>query len=184
MRRVVCLIGMTCLALAACGDDDGGGGTSTREQEYVDAAMESFDEEDLPFEEDEAECFAARFVDVVGVEAFEAADIEPEDFGDEDFDPAEAGLELDEAQGRGIGDALQQCGVSMADLFISGVEEDGGEVSDDLRACLEENIDEERFAEVFGQAFVDPAVFDDEPPEEFMSLFFELAAACPEIAEL
>jgi hypothetical protein len=143
----------------------------------------ALDEEDLPLDEDEAECFAARFVSIIGVDALEDAGIEPEDFGDEDFDLNEADLEFDEDQGRELADGFGECGVSMAELLVASIEGEGTELSDDARDCLEENIDEDAFGEFFAQAFADPEAFEDEPPEEFVSMFFQLAADCPELVE-
>ena len=71
----------------------------------------------------------------------------------------------------------------MADLLIAGIEDDGTELADDVRDCIEENIDEDAFAEVFALAIVDPDLFEEDPPEDFLSLFFDLAADCPELAE-
>ena len=133
---------------AGCGDDGGGGGGGNS---YAEAAAASFrDDPDFPFDDDSAECFAGRLVDVIGVDRLENAGVTPEDFADEEFDLADAGLDLGDEEASELASAFPECDIAIADLIVIGIEEDGAEVPDDLRACLEENIDDEAFADVFG----------------------------------
>ena len=169
---------------AACGDD-GGGGDAEGDQEYVDAAVAGFEEGDLPFGEDATECLAAGLVRAFGgAEAFEEAGVEPEDMESEDFDPVEAGLELDEDGAEVLAGTFEECDISMADLLVTSIEGEGADVGDDLRDCLEENVEQDAWAEVFTQAIVDPDSFENEPPEEFTTLFLELASECPDLIEI
>ncbi len=122
-------------------EDDGGGGGPADEQAYVDALVTTFSAEDAEtFSLEQIECLAEEWVAGVGVDAFDAAGVTPEDIvadegGIED-------LEIDEATAGGMADALGTCGVEIRSLFYEefiGDEELTGEQT----ACLDATISDD-----------------------------------------
>lgn len=152
------------LLLAACGDDGGGGGSN----EYSDAIAESIRaDEDVPFSEEEIDCLSVEFVDAIGgPDAFEDAGVSPEDVA-ESNDLSTTDLELGEDEAEGIAGAFGECDISLTEAFLSDF---GDEVPDEVRTCIEENIDDEVFADLFAQAIIAGDEGDEPPPELMESL--------------
>jgi hypothetical protein len=125
-------------AAAACSDDGEGGGRSDEEQEYIDAAMATFDpEEAAPMTEDDAECIVTSMVDEIGVDDLEEAGITPESFGEDEEFPS--GLSEEQA-GEAV-DAIDGC-IDLRDLFLEAMAEDES-VPEEAQECLAEQFDDE-----------------------------------------
>jgi hypothetical protein len=102
MHRWVTFSAMAALLMTACGGGGGDGDSSTAKgQEYVEAIVADGTDEDPPLDEDEVRCAAERWVDLLGIEAFEKAGVTPEDIrasSDENMDfMALVGLTEDQA---------------------------------------------------------------------------------------
>ncbi|HEY1116181.1 MAG TPA: hypothetical protein VGE43_00660 [Acidimicrobiales bacterium] len=159
-RRLLAVLTAGALLLGACGDDD-----SSTDDAYVDAMAASMrQDEDLPFAPDDVDCLAGEFVGALGgAERLEADDITPEELrGDGGLE--ELGLELGRDEADGIAASFGSCEVSLSELVLA---EAGTEVPDEVRACVEENLDEEVLAEFFATVLVDEQT-GDEPPEELL----------------
>ncbi len=170
------------LLLSACGDDDSGG-----DDAYRDVLVEEIrDTEEAGFEvsDDDAECLADRFLDVLGgSEALEAEGITPEELAESES-PADLGLELDDDDGAAFGEAFTACDLPLADLIVQSIESsEGEEVSDETKACIDENFDEEGFARLVGQGFATGEDFDAQDPES-VQVILDLLEACPELGQL
>ena len=182
--RVVLAVGVIALALSACGDDDDDGGdVSEEEQPYVDAFVESAanaDEDDLQLSSTQAECFGARFVDIVGVDRLEEAGVTPGDFGDEsDFDFSAIGLTEDE--GGEIYDAFGECDVDIREEFITSLGADE-ELSEEDRDCVAEAFDDDLLRRILVTTFVegeDALEADDELMGDVFAVFAECPGAAP-----
>lgn len=163
-RRLLAALVAGALLLAACGDDDAGSASSA-DAEYVEAMAASMQEdEDLPFDEADVDCLSKEFVGALGgAERLEADGIEPDDLRD-DSGLDELGLELGRDEAEGIAAAFGTCDVSLAELVL---DEAGTEVPDEVRECVEENLDEEVLAQFFATVLVDEDTGDD-PPEELL----------------
>lgn len=150
------------LLLAACGDDDGGGSDASSNA-YSDAVAEAIRSEgDVPFEDSEIDCLARELVAAVGGEsAFEDAGVEPEDL-EGSSDLSESGLELGEEEAEAVAGSFGKCDINLTDAFLQDL---GDEVPDDVRSCIEDNLDEDTFSELFAQALVTGEDGDDLPPE-------------------
>jgi hypothetical protein len=171
--RSVLLLGL--LLAAACGDDDGGGGLSEADQEYVDAAMATYDEEEAaPLTEDDARCIVESMVGQLGSDRLEELGVTPESFGSEDAAFPE-GLSEDEANG--VVDGFESC-IDMNQLFLDGLAEDQS-LDQDAKDCLADAFDEDTMRRLFVTMLTEgeDAVQDDpELTSEVLSAFSE----CPE----
>lgn len=91
--------------LAACGGDDGDGDQiSDEERPYYGAMVVQFQTEtndELTLDEPQAECMAARWMEVIGVERFAAAGLTPDELQAQP-EPEVAELELDEPLRRDV----------------------------------------------------------------------------------
>jgi hypothetical protein len=164
------------------GDDDGGGGRGAAEEDdpYVAAAVESIESDpEFPLDHDAAVCFASHMIGAIGSDNLREAGIDPQDFADEESpDLTELGIELDDDQVDQLASAFTDCDISLAEMFVSDA---GPDAPPGLADCIEENLDEERFARIFAEA----VAFGDteENNDAFFELFFGLADACPDLLE-
>ena len=152
---------------------------SEEEQPYVDAFVESaanVDEGDLQISPAEAECFGARFVDVVGIDRLEEAGITPEDLAaDTDFDFSAIGLT--EQEGGEIYDAFGSCDVEIREEFLQSLNADNS-ISEEDQECLAEAFDEDLLRRIFVTTFVEGEDALDQD-EELMGEVFAVFAQCP-----
>lgn len=163
-RRLLAALAAGALLLAACGDDDTEAAADA-DAEYAEAMAVSMEQdEDLPFAEGDIDCLSEEFVGALGgAERLEADGITPEDLrGDKGLD--ELGLDLGREEADGIAAAFGSCDVSLAELVLA---EAGEDVPAEVRACVEENLDEEVLAEFFATVLVDQDT-GEEPPEELL----------------
>lgn len=152
------------LLFAACSDDGGSGGGDSNA--YSDALAESMRaEEELPFADEDIDCLAVEFVDAVGgPSALEDAGIDPEDLSSPD-DLSDSELELGDEEAEKLAGSFGECGVSIADIFLS---EMGDEVTDEQRSCVEDNLDEDELADFLAQSIVGGGENADELPSGVM----------------
>ena len=176
--RVVLAVGVLALAIGGCGGDDDDD-VSEDEQPYVDAFVASAsdaDEDELQLSGEQAECFGARFVDIVGVDRLEEAGVTPEDFGDDSsLDFSEIGLSEDE--GEDIYDSFEECDVDIRAEFLNSLDADGSLTEED-RECVEDAFDEDLIRRMLVTTFVqgEDALEQD---EELMSDVFAVFSECP-----
>ena len=153
------------MLFAACGDDGGG---SAGSNEYSDAVAEAVRSEgDVPFSDDEVECLSRELVDAVGgPSAFEDAGIDPEDL-ESTANLGDSGLDISDEQADAVADSFGTCDINLTDAFFSDL---GYDVPDEVRSCVEDNLDEDAFAELFSQALVSDSPDGDLPPELLQDL--------------
>jgi hypothetical protein len=163
-RRLLAVLAAGAMLLGACGGDDEGN-AGTGDDEYVEAMAASMqDDEELPFAEEDIDCLAGEFVDALGgAERLEADGIAPEDLRSgqamEDLD-----LELGQEEADGIAASFGNCDVSLAQLLLA---EAGDQVPEEVRTCVEENLDEDVLADFFATVLIDEQS-GEEPPEELL----------------
>lgn len=154
------------LLLAACGDD--GGDSAAGSNEYSDAIGEAIRSEgDVPFSDDEIDCLSQELVDAVGgPSTFEDAGIEPGDLAGTS-DLSESGLELGDEEATAVAASFGKCDINLTEAFLDDLGED---VPDDVKSCIEENLSEDAFADLFAQALVSGGEGDELPPELLQDL--------------
>jgi hypothetical protein len=142
MRKLLSILAVSVLVLTACSDDKGGGGggnLSAADQEYVDAAMETFDpEEAAPLTEDDGRCIVESMVGVVGADGLKELGIDPESFGG-DGSPFPEGLSEEDAND--IVDGMDGC-VDLSGLFLDAMAADAS-ITDESRDCLADTFDKD-----------------------------------------
>ncbi|WP_436795830.1 hypothetical protein [Actinospongicola halichondriae] len=150
------------LLFAACGDD-GGGSSSASSNEYSDAIAEAIQSEgDVPFSDDEVDCLARELVDAVGgPSTFEDAGVSAEDLAGT-ADLSESGLDIGEDEAKAVAASFGKCDINLTDAFLQDL---GDDVPDEVRSCIEDNLDEDTFADLFADALVTGGEGDDLPPE-------------------
>jgi hypothetical protein len=156
---------------AACSDD--GGGSDEDAQPYVDALVASLDDEDEggPTEA-QARCIGERTIEVIGVDTLEEEGITPEDVADSDG-PEDLGIDLSEEQARSIGESFVDCDVDFAALFA------GPDASDELVACIDENMDADLIVDAFTEQFQGD---EDAADATFEEAFAGVDEACNSLA--
>ncbi|HYZ98391.1 MAG TPA: hypothetical protein VE575_06545 [Acidimicrobiales bacterium] len=177
---------------AACGDDgDSGGGTdsggngsnggsaasasdasSDRGQEYVDAFVATGEGSD--FTDDETECLAQSWVDVIGVDQLDEATTPEEVREADDFFLADLGIMVDQELSNQLWDGMSGC-VDFRELVLGQAREN---VPADAIACVDENLSDDLLQQIFMTSLVegDEAVQAD---EELNDQLNDLAEACP-----
>ncbi len=105
------------------------------EQEFADAILESFGEGSEIFTGADNECLATRWVHVIGEERITESGITAEEFAQD----GPGGLELDEAAGEQMVEAMEQCGSSI-DAIYEGFARDSetNELDPEMLACMQE----------------------------------------------
>jgi hypothetical protein len=115
---------LICVAAAAfvvptCGGESQRDSGTAEGREYVEAIMAGHRSDEPPMDEEQSRCAAERWVDAVGVEAFVAADVTPEDVrvaSEEDVDFMHL-IELTDEQGGELADIMIEC-IDMAALMM------------------------------------------------------------------
>lgn len=169
MRRVTLLA--AALAITAvgpgCGDDDGGApagddSASAREQEYIDALVESGQAEPSQFTAAELECLSRSLVEVIGVDRLEDA-VSPEEVRNEASGRglSDLGISLDEAEGDALWEAVNAC-AEIRETLREGIV---AQLPADARPCVRVAMDDELLKRLFlaSVAHGDDAVDNDEP---------------------
>ena len=121
----------------------GGGDVSEEAQPYVDALVESAaDNEggDIPFGEEQAECVAPEWVEILDPAELEAAGITPQELAERDEVMNE--VDLTEDDGAAMYDALVECDVDVRSSIVASMGEDT-ELAEEDRQCLEDAFDDD-----------------------------------------
>ena len=138
---VLTALGLGVLAVA-CGDDgDGASGdesSSDERQEYIDAIVAAPVNQGAAAED--MECYAGSLVDAVGIDAFHAAELTPEDVSELDAPLDDVGIPFDDAQADAFWNDMNQC-MDVRAFFFETLAA-GGEYADETIDCLEDTMDE------------------------------------------
>lgn len=168
------------LTAAACGDDGGDGGgdeLSAADQEYVDAAMETYDPETDPFSEGEARCIAEAVVRPLGADRLEELGVTPDDFrGDSEALPEG----LAEGEANDVVDGIDDC-VDLSDLFMEQLTADQ-ELSDESTECLQDAFDRDFVRRIVVTMLTegqDALAEDEDLTAELMGVF----SKCPQVLD-
>lgn len=155
------------MLFAACGDD-GGGGSSADSNEYSDAVATAIRSEgDVPFSDDEVDCLSRELVAAIGgPSAFEDAGISADDL-EGTANLADSGLEISDEEAEAVADSFGKCDINLTEAFLSDL---GDEVPDEVKSCVEDNLGEDAFADLFSQALVSGGSGEDLPPELLQDL--------------
>lgn len=141
---------------AACGDDDGeeGGpaatdgeatGAEATREDYVEALAAS-NEEGGDLSDEDARCIAEAAVDAIGVDNLRDA-VTPEEIRDDPgFNPADAGIDLGEAEAGQFYDGVSAC-IDVRQLFLDSLREDQ-QLPPDVVDCIDEAVDDELLRDI------------------------------------
>lgn len=143
------------------------GEPSSDPQDYVDALVANIEGDTgaESFGPGQVECVAGNFVDVIGIEALQAAGISPEEFaeGDGSDFPPEVGV--DEAKANELFDQFDACEVDLIEVFSKIFAAEGEELTAEQQACLEDVFTEENLRASFVADYLGEELEDD-PLEE------------------
>jgi hypothetical protein len=141
------------VAAAACsdggGDDDSAssGASSGDHDAYVDKIAGTLD--DPALNNDDRRCFATAVVDAIGVDALKAK-VQLKDI-DASFTPADAGIEISDAQGADFYDRFSKC-ADVRKLILDSLSS-GQELPEATQKCLEDNIDDDLVQQILVTSF-------------------------------
>ncbi|NLD78680.1 MAG: hypothetical protein GX643_18690 [Acidimicrobiales bacterium] len=139
----IALVAALAFSATACSDDDGGGGgnaaVTDENREFVEALKASMrdssdDADDVQLTDDEIDCLAPRYVNILGVERIEAAGVTPGDLESSDMDFSDVGITTDD--GNALFDAFGQCDVNIRERMLESFAADD-EMSNAAAACME-----------------------------------------------
>lgn len=154
------------------GDDEEAGDGS--EADYVEALMANLLEDgDSPITEDEGECIAEGVVEEIGVDTLQEEGVTPEAFAEDG--PGALGGTMSDDQADAMADIFLGCLESPGAFFAAAF----GATDDESVACIEDNLDEDDLRAFIAQAML--AEEGEDMPDEMMTIFTDLAEACPEI---
>ncbi len=174
--------GALALVAGACGDDDDDDASGS-DDPYVQALSQSMredDDSDLPLDDEQADCLAPRFVEVLDPARLEEAGVTPEQLAESDDVITQLGLT--EEEGGEMYDALGECDLDVRALFLEGMTEDSN-LSDEARDCLEGAISDDFLRQLFAITFSqgeDALEGNDELTSQLMSVFAECPGAVPD----
>lgn len=177
MRRPTSVLALAAFAastlFAGCSSDGGGGAdVSEAEKPYVDAmaeGMASAEDEELSLTEDQERCISARFVDVIGVERFEQAGIEPADLRTDEEALEFTEIDLSEDEGNRLYDSFGACDVDLRQVMLDAMAADE-EITPEMQACMEGAFTEENLRKLMVTSMVkgEDAAEDDPALAGFM----------------
>lgn len=132
-------------------------------QDYVDALVATIEgnEGEEVFEPGQVECLVGNFVDVIGVEALQAAGVSPEEFAQgngSDFPPE---LGVDEAKANELYDQFAACEVDLVEVFTKAFSSGGGEVTAEQQACIDDVFTEANLRASFVADYLGEDLADD-----------------------
>jgi hypothetical protein len=106
-------------------------------QAYVDAMVQSMRaEDDFPLSDDQAQCFASRFVNTIGVDRLNAAGVTPEMIAGDDDSMEFTELDLSEDEGNELYDQFGECNIDLREMFLQSMAADE-DVSPAMQSCME-----------------------------------------------
>ena len=132
-------------------------------QDYVDALVATIegDEGEEVFEPGQVECLAGNFVDVIGVEALQAAGVSPEEFAQGNGSNFPPELGVDEAKANELYDQFAACEVDLVEVFTKAFSSGRGEATAEQRACLDEVLTDENLRASFVADYLGEDLADD-----------------------
>lgn len=155
MKRRLALLAASLLVLAACGGDEG-----ASRDDYVDAATDALadagDDENVTFDDDDAECLAEAVVDAIGVDELNDAGISADDFVEVDA-LEELDVDIDDDVVDAMTDAVQDCEINFANSLAEEITGQFGEgvLSDEALECVGTEIGaSQELAEVFAESLI------------------------------
>lgn len=183
MKRLLTLLAVLGLLLAACGDDDT---TTTTDDPTVDADAESADDggsadadtddteavdasdddyvaalaadlregESFPGTDEQIECLAGGFVEAIGgSDELAAAGVTPQELADAES-PESLGVDIDVEQvSKDLVGTFQSCDYDLIKLLAESL---GEEAPEGFEECVRAEISNDELAEVFARAIADP----------------------------
>lgn len=138
----VCGVAVLALLGSACGGSSGSGSTkvSSEARPYVDAMAEAIrTDESFPGGAENAECFAAGMVNIIGIDTLKTANILPEDFG------SSANLDLSAVGTKKLDELVDflfsnRC-VDMVQFFADSIRSEGEDMfSNEQARCIAEKV--------------------------------------------
>jgi hypothetical protein len=142
-RELAPLVGV--VAFIGCGGNDGDVEVSRDERPYVDAIVQyASGDSDNKFQlnEDQAECVAPVWVDVIGVDRLRRAGLAPDQLPTHDLAPL-ATLGLSDDEGEAMYAAFDDCDIDVRDSFYESVAELGGVPEGDDEACVTDAVSDD-----------------------------------------
>lgn len=139
------------LVLASCGG--GGDGKSEEAKPYVDAMSTSMTEEDsFPGDEKQATCFSEGFVDIVGIDKVKKMGT-PKEFAEDNTNMEFDDLDLTRDQGEKLYDQFGECDMDMREMLLAEVDDE--DTTDEVKACLEEELTDDIVKDFFVTTMLD-----------------------------
>lgn len=150
----------------------GGGTDGGDEADYVEALANGLatqgDDSELVITEDQADCMAPAWVDIVTVETLVAAEAAPADLEDPDFSYTELGLSVEE--GVALISAAMGCDVDLVGQFTEFLAQD---LDPTQTACLEGELTDDLV-----ERFLAEALVVEDPSIELEAEFDAVTATC------
>lgn len=115
---------------------------------YVDAMVKGMQsDKSTPLTDKQAECFASRFVDDVGVDALKSAGVDPASLASTDTSMDFKALNLTKAEGNAIYDNFGKCGINLREEMMKSMATDG-ELSVAAKACFETALTDDNLRKI------------------------------------
>ncbi|HET6952273.1 MAG TPA: hypothetical protein VFI47_17975 [Acidimicrobiales bacterium] len=177
-RDIGLVVLLVALGGAACGDDGDGAGDSGERQEYVDAIVATSEGGELT--EEEQTCVAESFVDAVGVDTFQDADVTPADIEDApESSPADLGIDVTDEQAADFYGRLSDC-IDTRELLLEALTADA-DLAPDVMTCIEDALDDDLVEDVVTAVYTEgDSAFEEGSP--IATALQEALAPCEELA--
>lgn len=141
----ITLAAILIVMVSAC-TDDGGDGASTEVSDeakpYVEALSTSLTEDDgsdLILSQDQADCVAAKWVNVMTPERLEENGFDPEKLADPDSASEFNTIGLSKDEAGTMVDGFGECDVDLRELILDGLTQDD-DLTEERQACFEDAV--------------------------------------------
>lgn len=158
------------LILAACSSGGSGASVSDEGKPYAEAiakAMTSPTGDNVPLDDDQADCLAGHFVNTIGVDRMKDAGVTPADFdvgaGPLNEEGPLADMDLSEKDANQLFDSFGKCDMNFRDVMIDSIMADEENVSPEMVTCLEGALDDDMLRAMMVSSFTGQE--PDESPE-------------------
>lgn len=158
------------LVTAGCSDSDGGGGGNAAVTEenkpYVEAMATSMrssndDSEDVVFTDEEIDCIAPRFVNIIGVDRMKENNVEPADIAADDSIDF-SNLDLSDDEGNTLYDTFGECDIDLREKMLTGMAADE-DATPEMKACMEGVFTDENLRKFMVSSMVAGEDAEDDP---------------------
>lgn len=148
----------------------GGGTGANGRQAYVDALVTNFNTgQDLEiFKAGQVECLANGFLDIIGLEKLQAADVSPQTFAESSDLPPEVGI--DEAKANRLYDQFDACGIDLASAMAKVFQAGGKGLTAAQQACFDKVVTDDSLRASFVADFLGKSLEQD-PLDEASTCF-------------